>query len=345
MITSEAAISVGRRRAPASERRVVIAGLGSIGRRHLTNLQSLGVGNIVVQTTRVDHAQAHTSGLVVGDLREALDTQPDVVLVCTPTSCHVPVALAAARAGAQLFVEKPLSHSMSGVRELAGVVGDRRLMAMVGFDLRFDPGLRRVKALIESGSIGRVLSLQAQVGQYLPDWRPDQDYRTSYSAQASRGGGVVLDLIHELDYVTWLAGPVSEVGCLAGHVSELEIDTEDVAAIVLRFESGAIGTVHLDYLQRVPTRSCRIIGQAGTIEWDYQAQSVRTFLPGAGAADTFVYHPFTRNDRFVAEMKHLLACLDGDEVPQCDLPTAERSLALALAAKTAADSQRVCAVS
>lgn len=330
-----------RRRVPASQRRVVIAGLGSIGRRHLANLQALGVDQIVVQTTRVEQAREHTRGAVVSELEEALESEPDVVLVCTPTASHLSVALTAARAGAQLFVEKPLSHSMTGVVELARIVGERQLLAMVGFDLRFDPGLRRIKALLDAGRIGRILSVQAQVGQYLPDWRPEQDYRRSYSAQASRGGGVVLDLIHELDYVTWLAGPATEVGCLAGRVSDLEIDTEDVAAIVVRFESGAIGTVHLDYLQRTPTRTCRLIGEAGTIEWDYHTQTVRTFLPGSGLADTFTYPSFTRNDRFVAEMRHLLACLDGDETPECDLPSAERSLALALAAKAAADSRQV----
>src|SRR5204863_1092430 len=126
----------------------------------------------------------------------------------------------------------------------------------------------------------RLVAMQAQVGQYLPDWHPWEDYRRGVSARRDTGGGVILDLIHELDYLLWLNGEVSQVACVADHVSSLEIETEDVAAILLRFANGAIGTVHLDYLQRAPSRTCRLIGEDGTICWDYFGQQVSWYSAG-----------------------------------------------------------------
>ena len=130
--------------------------------------------------------------------------------------------------------------------------------------------MREVKRLVAEGVAGRLVSIRAQFGQYLPDWHPWEDYRRGYSARRDMGGGVVLDRVHELDYVRWLMGNVTEVCALSGKLSSLEIDSEDTAEILLRFESGAFGSVHLDYVRR--DRDCRleIVGEEGTLEWSYQ---------------------------------------------------------------------------
>ena len=219
-----------------------------------------------------------------------------------------------------------------------------RSVALVGFDLRFDPGLGKVKSLLEEGRIGRVVAIQAQVGQYLPDWRPWEDYRTGISANAEKGGGVILDLIHELDYVSWLIGPAPHVVCFADRVSSLEIETEDTAAILLRFENGAIGTVHLDYIQRAPSRTCRVIGEKGTIFWDYFAHRVRWYEIEKDVWKEFEYDDFQRNDRFLAEMRHLLACAQGLEQPKVDVIQGSQVLKLALAAKESALTGESCRV-
>jgi predicted dehydrogenase len=201
-----------------------------------------------------------------------------------------------------------------------------------------------VKSLLEEERIGQVVAIQSQVGQYLPDWHPDEDYRQGVSARAETGGGVVLDLIHELDYVGWLMGPVSQVACFADKVSSLEIETEDTAAIVLKFGNGATGTVHLDYIQRTPSRTCRIIGDKGTILWDYFENTVRWYEAEQSAWDVFEYTKWKRNDRFVAEMRHLLACLQGEEQPKVDVRAGSEVLKLALAAKESASMGKVCQV-
>jgi predicted dehydrogenase len=313
--------------------RILIAGVGSIGRRHLRNLFSLGCRDILLFRSRPDAPEEFPNARVFTDLDKAIAEGPDTVLVCTPTSHHVPIALAAARAGCHLFIEKPLSHTWDGVEYLLEEVHGRVLTTLMGFDLRFDPGLRKIKELLAAHEIGEVVTAQVQVGQYLPDWHPWEDYRSTPSAKRSSGGGVVLDLVHELDYICWLLGPVAELSAMSGHVSSLEIETEDVAAILLRFETGAIATVQLDYLQRRPTRTCRLIGDSGTIEWDYFGSVVRWHVAGDDEWRRFEYPQFERNDRFISEMAHWLACLRGDERPVVDIDSGSCNLRLALAAK------------
>jgi predicted dehydrogenase len=275
------------------------------------------------------------------DLDEALAERPDFALITNPTSMHMPVALEAAKHGCHLFLEKPLSDSLLGVDELADTVAAQGTIGFVAYNMRFHPALRQVKEMIENGSVGRVLSIRAQVGQYLPDWHPEEDYRLGYSAQRALGGGVILDLIHELDYVQWMVGDVRKVACFARHVSPLEIDIEDVAEIILDFESGAVGNVHLDYLQRPAGRGCRIIGEEGTILWDQESNEVRLFDAREPGWQIFRHEGFERNQMFVAEMEHFLACLEGRETPEVDVGEGWKSLKLALAAWESAETGQV----
>lgn len=324
--------------------RVLIAGLGSIGRRHLRNLLHLGVGDILLYRTTSSSVSEAPHLPVYTDLKRALAEKPDVVLVANPTAHHVRTARMAAEAGCHLFLEKPVSHDFRGVEELKQVVQEKNLTSLVGFDLRFDPGLRKAKELLEEGVIGRVTAIHAQVGQYLPDWHPHEDYRKGVSARRETGGGVILDLIHELDYVAWLGGPVAEVGCFAETVSQLEIETEDTATIMLKFTSGALGSVNLDYIQRKPSRTCRIIGEEGTILWDYFENTVSWFKAGKEHWEELAYPHFERNDRFLLEMQHLLACLEGKDRPQVTLEAGIDVLRTALAAKESARKGIICPI-
>lgn len=320
--------------------RVLIAGLGSIGRRHLRNLRRLGVVDVLLYRTRPDPLEDAPDLPVFTDLARALAARPDVVIVSNPTAHHLRVATPAAEAGCHLFIEKPLSHSWDGVEDLLATIRRRGRIALMGFDLRFDPGLRAIKDLLAEGRIGRVMAVQAQVGQYLPDWHPWEDYRRGVSARVETGGGVILDLIHELDYITWLLGPAASVACFADRISSLEIETEDTAAMLLRFESSAIGTVHLDYLQRAASRTCRIIGDEGLILWDHHAKQVRWYVAGRGVWEEFTYADHTRDDRYLDEARHLLDCLAGRAQPEADAVAGGRVLKLALAAKESARTGR-----
>jgi predicted dehydrogenase len=240
-----------------------------------------------------------------------------------------------------LFIEKPLSHDWEGVQRLLETVKENRLVALVGCNMRFHPGLRQLKRLLADRAIGKVIAARVEVGQYLPDWRPWEDYRQSYSARRELGGGVILDAIHEIDYIRWLLGEVAGTTCVADKVSQLEIDTEDVAAILLRFENGAVEEIHLDYIQRPYRRTCQIIGEDGTLHWDYTAGEVRWF--SAQTKQWKVYgNPigWNPNQMYLGEMRHFLRCVTGEEEPTLNVYDAAQVLRIALAAKESARQQR-----
>jgi predicted dehydrogenase len=303
--------------------RVLVSGLGSIGRRHVRNLRQLGVTDFVTSRSRRGLSQDDGSGIrEFPTLDAALATEPDVALICVPTRYHVEVAQCVAAARCPFFLEKPISDSMTGVRELDRMVRENGIWTMVGFNLRFHPVLLKAQALIQAGSIGRLLHLRAEVGQYLPDWHPDEDYRQGYSAQRSMGGGVVLDLIHEMDYASWLAGPIRSVVCVADRVSTLAIDTEDVAEIVVRFENGGLGSVHMDYLERSPHQAFRLVGEHGTIVGDLLTNTLRVFEVATRSWRSIELPPFERNTMFIDEMRHLLDCVAGRATPRVDLAAA-----------------------
>jgi len=252
------------------------------------------------------------------------------------------LAVEAAEHGCHLFIEKPLSDSLEGVDRLLATVTERNLVTLVGCNMRFHPGLVRVKKLLEKGAIGRVVAARVEVGQYLPDWHPQEDYRQGYSARRDLGGGVILDAIHEIDYIRWMLGEVATVACFSGKLSRLEIDTEDTAAILLRFDNGTIGEVHMDYVQRAYSRSCHLIGEEGTILWDYGADKVTYYSTSSRQWQTFregdVNDP---NQMYVEEMRHFLRCLAREEEPALDVFEGSRVLQVALAAKESAASGRV----
>lgn len=316
--------------------RIVVVGFGSIGKRHLENLRALGVRELLV--TDLDparRAEAKQRGAAAFDaLPEALHARPDAVIVATPPASHVSIALAAAEAGSALFIEKPLSDTLTGVRRLLRLIDHRQLVSLVGCNMLFHHGPATIKRLLDEGRIGKPLTALIDAGQYLPDWHPSEDYRRGYSARRALGGGVVLDGIHELDYACWLFGTPRRVFAMGGQVSGLEIDTEDCANILMEFQTGVVAHVHLDYLQRVYGRTCKVIGEHGTVLWDMTDGAVRWYA--ASTARWTELPPregYTVNQMYLDEMAHFLNCLRGTEHPLQDVEQAARTLRVALAAK------------
>lgn len=328
--------------------RALIVGLGAIGRRHRANLEALEPSTPVVvwhQHSRPsDRASADVEIAVYG-LEDALATQPDFALVTGPASTHVDTALALADHGVHLLVEKPLSNRLDGVDALIARCREKRLALLVAYNFRFYRPLQLVREAVAEGRIGRVLSIRAEVGQYLPEWRPGSDYRQSVSARAELGGGALLELSHEIDYARWLVGEVREVSARAGHVSDLEMDVEDLAEVVLEFENGAIGSLHMDMVQRSPTRTCRIVGSTGTLVWDGMTHHVGLYSSDTGAwTDLWPAAALDRNDMYVAELRHFLSCVRGDAVPEVTGEDGRRVLEIALAAKASSRERRAVAV-
>jgi predicted dehydrogenase len=324
--------------------RLAVAGCGSIGKRHMKNLRAIGTGEILAFDPCVERRNEVKDALgieALASLDDVWGRAPDAIVIAAPTALHLALAVDAAERGVHLFIEKPLASAWDGVERLIRVARDKELISLVGCNMRFHPGLRTVKRLLAEQAVGRITAARVEAGQYLPDWHPWEDYRQSYSARAALGGGVILDAIHEIDYSRWLLGEVSGVFCLAGKLSRLEIDTEDTAALLLRFDQGALGEIHLDYVQRAYHRTCQIIGDEGTILWDYTAGRVRWYSAHNKNWQCFDNPAgWEANEMYVNEMRHFIDCLARRAQPEQDLSEAARVLGIALAAKASARNSR-----
>jgi predicted dehydrogenase len=342
--------------------KALFAGLGGIGQRHLRNLRTLlgdeveilayrvrGSQQVVTPELTIDDAQQLETRYGVrafANLDEALAQRPDIAFITNPSSLHVETAIACANAGCDLFVEKPLSDRLDGVDALLEIVATRRLVGMTGYQLRFHPGIVRLGEIVRSGMLGHLLSVRAVVGEYLPGWHRYEDYREMYAARADLGGGVILSQIHEFDYLASLFGMPHRVFALGGHWSDLEIDVEDTASILMdcHYDGRAL-PVHLlqDYVQRPPSRSCEVVGDRGKVVLDLAALTLTTWND-RGEATIEHFSEFERNALFLDELRHFLECVTTRAQPVVDLRTGSYSLRIALAAKEALLSGEVVVV-
>jgi predicted dehydrogenase len=315
----------------------LVVGCGSIGKRHLGNLKLIEAGELMAYDTlpgRREEAREQYGAQPFDKYTDALRQRPDAVLVCTPTSLHMDYALPAARLGYHLFIEKPISHTLNRIDELIEVAQRKKLAVLVGCNFRFHWGMELVKKLLDEGKIGRLLGARAEFGQYLPDWHPWENYRQGYSARKALGGGIMLDSIHEIDYIRWLTGRISAVSAFSGKLSSLDINTEDTAEILLRGADGVIASIHMDYVRRDYNRSCVLTGETGTITWSFQDNEVKLYTAGEKGWQSYTPDgPYDKNDMYVAEMKHFLRCIHGDEPPALDAVLAREELAIVLAAR------------
>lgn len=230
----------------------------------------------------------------------------EYAIICTPTSNHIEVLNPLLAAGIQnIYIEKPVSHSIEEVEKRIDMSLLTNKNIVVGYDLRFEPGFQKVKDLLRENIIEKVVSVNAQVGQYLPDWRPHEDYRNGMSAKKETGGGVMLDLVHEFDYLYNLFGKAETIAAFYKNSGALKIETEDVAEVLIQFNSGCLGTIHLDYLQHKIIRNCVITGYAGTITWDLANMTV-SWIDKNKKEGNFNYKNYERNDRFITIIKTFL---------------------------------------
>jgi len=335
-------------------RRCLFVGLGGIGQRHLRNLRTLLGDSVEVVAHRVrgerqtldDNLQVvpgvdleQKYGVsVCSDLQQALASRPVVVFVTNPSSLHVPVALEAARQGCHLFIEKPLSHSLSQVSELATVCEARKLVTCVAYQLRYHPGFLRLQALLSEGVLGKLLSVRAEVGEYLPGFHPYEDYRRMYASKSSLGGGVTLSQIHEIDYLCALFGTPRRVFSMGGQVSSLEIDVDDVAVSLLEFPRNDGGSLfvelHQDFVQRPAQRSVTVIGERGRLVWSLSGRSFEHCDEAGKVLERQSYVEFPRNQAFLDELANFFGCVIRGEPCTPSVREGALSLQVALALLT-----------
>ena len=267
-------------------KRILIVGLGSIGKRHLRLAREL-LPNADIRVLRHKTASEvpEFSNGCFFSIEEAIAFAPQIAVIASPAPFHIPTAQALAEVGVHLLIEKPLSASLNGVMQLLETCQKQGTVLLTGYNLRFLPSLQRFRDLLGESVIGKVLSVRCEIGQYLPSWRPDNDYRQGVSARRELGGGVLLEISHELDYLRWIFGEVEWVKATLSHQSSLEIDVEDTAHLTLGFAPAVnghqlIGSVNLDFIRHDTTRLCTAIGANGSLRWNGLTGEVALYEPG-----------------------------------------------------------------
>lgn len=298
-----------------SHKKILIVGLGSIGRRHVRNLRAL-LPDSQLAALRRQPSTEQIQGLdnQYHELSAAIAFRPDAAIIASPATEHLSTARLLIENNIPLLVEKPFAERLDGLPQLVDSAESRHIPLFVAYNMRFHPLLRRVRKLLAHCSIGRVLSIRAEVGQYLPDWRPGQAYQQSVSARRVLGGGALLELSHEIDYIYWLIGRPSRVFASGGRLGDLDIDVEDMVSLTLRYDGKApLVTISMDFLQRAVTRQFKIVGTEGTILGDLISGQLDIYLSSVCNWSREIVKPDDPNELYLEEVTAFLSYSMGSQ--------------------------------
>ncbi len=253
-------------------KKALIIGSGSIGQRHIRNLQNLGIESIVALRSKKGHYKTLPEDLNVVEVsswEEAIAENADVAIVANPTSMHVDVALKIAPYVKGIFIEKPISHSMENTLHLIDVLNQNNVVSFVGHNLIFHPIVDALKSFVDDNDVGRIINIQCQVGQWLPDWHPYEDYTKGYYAKNELGGGVALTLIHEIHLALEFAGLPTHVFGMVTQSNRLPLEVDVQSDLMIKHKDGAVSQIHLDFLQKPYHRSGLITFEHGWVRYDF----------------------------------------------------------------------------
>lgn len=306
-----------------NSKRILICGLGSIGKRHTENLLALGYqpSDIIIFRTGLgtksfgDEFLSKNPNLkVYQDLDAALKEQPMAAIITNPTSLHVRTALKAAQAGCHVMIEKPLSDTMVGVKKLEKEIEKRKLVALVAFNHRFHPLLKEFKKNLENNELGQIISVEAHIGERVTDWHSWESYKVSYASRKNLGGGAITTQSHEIDFLFWLFGKPNWVFAAGGKVGDLETDAENCVSAIWRYNHFNV-ELHLDYFKQPAVRFLEATGEKGRLRWDYFDGKLK-LIPLDGKVREFQQPAnFNRNDMFLEETRHFLNLIASKNKP------------------------------
>ena len=318
-------------------------GFGSIGHRHVNNLLKYPDMEVIICTNKKSiSTEIQKSCKIVKSLEYGIKETPDIAFITNVTSEHVSTAIKLAECGINLFIEKPLSHSMEHIDSLSEIIKRKKIKVMIGSNFRFHECIKKIKELLDENIIDEIISVRVECGSYLPDWHPNEDYRSGYAAQKELGGGVVLTCIHEIDYLHWFLGQVDEVVSFSGKYSDLELNVDDLSTALLKFKKNIIAELHLDFFQRKEFRSCKIIGKKGTIYWDSDSNLVKLFDVNENKwMEILKISNYDRNQMFMKELDYYLDCINHNKEPMNSIIESKEILKIALGIIESSETKKV----
>jgi predicted dehydrogenase len=299
--------------------RILIVGSGSIGMRHLRIARNLMPYASIkfLRHEPLTPSQQLSDGCFT-DLKDALAFNPEIAIIANPAPFHLEITKALCGIGAHVLVEKPIATTTEGVLELMDLVKSKKVVVMVGYNLRFSPSLMKFREFLSKEIIGKVLSVRCETGQYLPTWRPNSNYKETVSAKSRLGGGVLLELSHEIDYLIWIFGEIDWVRATLSKQSDLEVDVEDTAHLVIGFASDfagkqVIGAVNLDFIRHDSKRECTALGENGSLRWDGLSGTVELLRAGTSGPEILFKQESNQDETYIAEWRDFLACIRSGE--------------------------------
>lgn len=308
---------------------VAVIGLGNIATRHRKNLKQLFPNSKLVAMSasgRIPQEAVSDCDVVVGEVNEIITHEVELAVVASPAPFHAKHALPLIEANIPVLIEKPLSVSVADSELVQQAADKQGTPVAMGYCLRYLSSAIAFKKLLAQQAVGHIYNVNVEVGQYLPDWRPNKDYRSSVSANAELGGGALLELSHELDYVQWLFGSLDVKHAILRSGAELSLDVEDCADIVAVCQS-AVVNIHLDFLQRKPFRKCRVIGSLGTLEWDLIRNEI-TLASAKGDEVLYSEPDWDKNQMYLHMLTDFISKIEGREHSCIDVAEAKQSVEL-----------------
>lgn len=310
--------------------RVLVVGCGSIGRRHINNLIALDKIKAVSIYTKVkDCLKTFNDASGKVSLIEDLDNaEADFAVICNETYKHLETAIVLTDRGMDLFIEKPVSYNLDNVDRLKKITDKNKTKVFIGYNLRFLGAMRYIKEQLKDEIIGDLYFAKIETGQYLPEWRKDIDYRQSYSAFREKGGGVSLDLSHEIDYMRYLFGNPLYWKVVKTKVSKLEIDSDDVFEGLYVYGNNFVCNVHLDYLQKDKRREISIVGSKGILQCDFIEEEIRVKKENGIESIIDNIDCFDIDKTYVDELDSFIMSIENDIEPRITLDDGIKALEL-----------------
>jgi predicted dehydrogenase len=297
---------------------ILIIGLGSIANKHLHAIRTL-LPDAKLFALRSGKKQLDLDGIKNIYALEDLINKPAFAIISNPTNLHAEYIHALAIRDIPMMIEKPALHAFGNANELLEIVQSKKSFTYVACNLRFHPGIQFFRNYLNQGR-SKVNEVNVYCGSYLPDWRPTVDFKTVYSANVHMGGGVHLDLIHELDYTIWLFGQPVKFSGFQSNTSTLQIDAPDYAHYLLNYPDFN-ASISLNYYRRDPKRVIEVVLEDETLTVDLIKNKVFNSKDELLYADS----DFTILDTYIAQLKYFLEKLLNKEVP---MNTFEDSLAV-----------------
>jgi predicted dehydrogenase len=331
-----------------NNKNILFIGLGSIGQRHFRNFRRIAKNYNFFAIRKLKNSPELTKNNLVKspklDLKKkniieiseanSLRKKFDAVFICNPSSLHLDYALKFAKKNTSLFIEKPLSHNLKGLKELKNRIEKNKIICAVGYQLRYHKFLHYIKKIIDKNSMGQIKKVEIFNQHYLPNHHKYEDYRKGYAAKKKLGGGVLLCFIHEIDYVNFLFNLPKNLKCKSGKKSDLEIDVEDYAKIIsehcindYKFKV----EINLDFIRKIEKRNCRILFQYGEINWNLKLDKL--IIKQKGRITKTYQSKISRNSLFKQQLNQFYKCIILKSKPISNLENGISSLKVVMAAK------------